>query len=113
MRNMLPSEKIDAVMVANFDSTEQLAVWNALCGEQREIISWNKADEDYPVLLINRIPAFSTYFAGVARTAYLYRKRLVVTVPEVFDGIFSWLLGRSASTAFSGARITTNQSLQS
>ncbi|MFT8704627.1 MAG: hypothetical protein ABF805_04535 [Bifidobacterium sp.] len=43
--------------------------------------------------LTNRVPQLAQYFSGILRTAYLYSEQIVLTVPEVFDGIFFLAFG--------------------
>ena len=43
--------------------------------------------------LVNLNTSFATHFAGIARTAFLYCDTIVMTVPQIFDGIFFQALG--------------------
>lgn len=43
--------------------------------------------------LLNDEPAFATHFAGVARTAFLYCPRILLTDAQLFDGLFFLALG--------------------
>lgn len=46
--------------------------------------------------LTNRVPQLAQYFSGILRTAYLYSEQIILTFPEVFDGIFFLTFGPAA-----------------
>lgn len=46
--------------------------------------------------LLNEFPCFITHFAGVLRTAFLYRPKVLLTTADVFGGIFFLALGPQA-----------------
>ena len=112
-----------ATLITNFDSTEQLREWNEIVRQACEGISsnadekasghidvprsprpwtrtydpnhlWLMDDANRPCRhLLNDEPAFATHFAGVARTAFLYCPRILLTDAQLFDGLFFLALG--------------------
>ncbi|WEV74291.1 hypothetical protein OZX74_01665 [Bifidobacterium sp. ESL0798] len=108
-------------MVANFDSMEQLKQWMRIAEDLK--ISANgvpkaKKSSRAPSLadglwvqsdvknncesLLNTYPQFASCFAGIIRTAYLYAPKIVVTVADLFDGVFFVALGPKAVNGILG-----------
>lgn len=94
------SIRSDAIMLTNFDSEEQLKDWNRVrkeCGcnqavdygfwfeQPRHISTCERTIRDHPALIER--------FAGIARTAYLYYPRILLTEAQLFDGIYFMALG--------------------
>lgn len=52
--------------------------------------------------LLNDYPQFASCFAGIIRTAYLYAPKIVVTVADLFDGVFFVSLGPQAVNGILG-----------
>ncbi|WEV59335.1 hypothetical protein OZX67_01850 [Bifidobacterium sp. ESL0728] len=52
--------------------------------------------------LLNTYPQFASCFAGIIRTAYLYAPKIVVTVADLFDGVFFVALGPKAVNGILG-----------
>ncbi|WEV65553.1 hypothetical protein [Bifidobacterium sp. ESL0764] len=115
-------------MVANFDSMEQLKQWmrisdslkipanGVLNGEAGKISDseaskqaqlanglWSQsAGKSNCERFLNSYPQFASCFAGIIRTAYLYAPRIVVTVADLFDGVFFVALGPKAVNGILG-----------
>ena len=111
-----------ATMVTNFDSTEQRRIWKRLLDEAQGAENESAAKQRRPAAkfpnitdlwaenrtqrtcdkLLNANVSFATYFAGVIRTAYLYCPQIMLTVPEVCDGLFFLSLGPAKVNAMLG-----------
>ena len=111
-----------ATMVTNFDSTEQRRIWKLLLDEAQGAENESAAEQRRPATefpnitdlwaenrtqhtcdkLLNENVSFATYFAGVIRTAYLYCPQIMLTVPEVCDGLFFLSLGPAKVNAMLG-----------
>lgn len=108
-------------MVANFDSMEQLKQWMRIAGDckissngltkakklsQPHSLTtglWAQSDfENNCENLLNTYPEFASCFAGIIRTAYLYAPKIVVTVADLFDGVFFVALGPKAVNGILG-----------
>ncbi|MDF7665580.1 hypothetical protein [Bifidobacterium sp. ESL0745] len=64
---------------------------------------WAQSDfENNCENLLNTYPEFASCFAGIIRTAYLYAPKIVVTVADLFDGVFFVVLGPKAVNGILG-----------
>lgn len=113
MANANDGRRIDAAMVSNFDSTQQLQEWKAVFEKLHDLderplaneISTRIKSDGYSYLwhkqksrgacetLLGEIPELAAHMSGVLRTAYLYCPKLLLTAAELFDGIFFLALG--------------------
>lgn len=90
----------DAIMLTNFDSEEQLKDWNRVreecqCTQTVESGFWLKEPGHISTCekTLRDNPALVRRFAGIARTAFLYSPKILLTEAELFDGIFFLALG--------------------
>lgn len=90
-----------AMMITNFDSTEQKRAWEQLTSCQEGIPDapalerlWLRNGAKRPCeRLLNERTSIATYFAGIIRTAYMYCPRIMLTDAQLFDGLFFVALG--------------------
>lgn len=98
-----------ATMIANFDSTSQRLDWEELVKRLRNRYDQHGSSSSslYSMQemwlvesgvcrckrMLNEHTEFATHFAGIIRTAYLYRSRILLTDAELFDGVFFLALG--------------------
>ncbi|MBF9667981.1 hypothetical protein IHQ73_08165 [Bifidobacterium dentium] len=111
-----------ATMVTNFDSTEQRQAWKHLLDKAQNAENKLAAEQQRPVTVLPRIAdvwvknqtlhacesllnadtSFVTRFAGVIRTACLYCPQIMLTVPEICDGLFFLSFGPEKINALLG-----------
>lgn len=93
-----------AMMITNFDSTEQRREWNDLVRDCSAYPSdrrlWCRTGTYRPCeRVLNDYTRVASYFAGIVRTAYMYcppPKKIMLTDAQLLDGMFFLTLGPSA-----------------
>lgn len=91
-------------MITNFDSTEQKHMWKRLAQDPEHPSHTPDITDMWDVgtssciceRLLNTRTSIAAHFAGIARTAFMYCDRILLTDAQLFDGMFFLALGPQA-----------------